>query len=396
MSLKNSASAAALLLFTGTSAFADITAADIWDSYQAVADAIGAELSGDLQTDRSQAVIEDGKIRLVLPQGAATVEISLPEQRFTNNTDGTVSVHLNEAESYLFVLTPKTGAAVSGEMLIRYKDAETTASGTPGDITFDFKVAESSAELRGIDFAQFKGSGISNLEVHAAGSGDTGTFRLVTGETIELSVQRSIGTLGYTTTLQDTLGSTQNTKASMSGMETKLEATLPRGGMSLLNLSQAMADGLKFGVQSTAGEGASTTEATLPESREVVSQSMTYGAIEASASADADGIAMAQKIDGIAFNMQLPAPMALPIALAMDTLETSMAAPVSQDSAPQDFSLQFRLGGLSLDDGIWSLIDPATVLPRDPATVAASFKGETTLLQNLLDFTALMAMKPGE
>ena len=361
-----------------------------------MADAIGAELTGDLQTDGNQTVIKNGQVRIVLPQESATAEVSLPEQRLTNNSDGTVTVHVNEADSYAFTFTPKTGAAVSGELLIRYHGAETTASGSPGDVIFDFKVAESTAEVQGLDFSSIENSGIASMEIHATGTGDSGAFRIITGDTIDLSVQRSIGSLSYTTKVQDALGGKQTTEASMADLETEFQATLPRGGMSILNLSQAMADGLKFNLQSVSAAGASATEATLPGGNGVMTQSMSYGATQASASAGTGGVSMDQQIDGIEVKIQMPGQLPLPIAVALETWQASMAAPVAQDTAPQEFSLQFRLGGLSLDDGIWGLFDPAAVLPRDPATVAASFKGETTLLQNLLDFAALMAMKPGE
>ncbi len=53
--------------------------------------------------------------------------------------------------------------------------------------------------------------------------------------------------------------------------------------------------------------------------------------------------------------------------------------PIASGDAPAPFALRFAVEELALGEAVWSLFDPAAVLPRDPATIVLAFSGRRVL-----------------
>lgn len=69
--------------------------------------------------------------------------------------------------------------------------------------------------------------------------------------------------------------------------------------------------------------------------------------------------------------------------------------PVGQGDGPQDVSVVARLEKLEFGDDLWSLFDPAKVLPRDPATLIVDLAGTARWLVDPFNPAAMAAFKGG-
>lgn len=86
---------------------------------------------------------------------------------------------------------------------------------------------------------------------------------------------------------------------------------------------------------------------------------------------------------GVELNMsasKLPIPS---IGLAYDELSFGLGIPLKKSDTPSDVRLLTAIRGLTVDEGLWSMIDPGKSLPRDPATFVIDLVGQVMMLTDL-------------
>ncbi len=106
------------------------------------------------------------------------------------------------------------------------------------------------------------------------------------------------------------------------------------------------------------------------------------GAIEVSI--DEGGLAYALSATGSRASVRgggLPVPE---LSYALESSAIDILVPILAGAGAQPFALSVALQGLVLDDAVWALFDPGTILPRDPASVTLDLAGTATLPQDLL------------
>jgi len=59
--------------------------------------------------------------------------------------------------------------------------------------------------------------------------------------------------------------------------------------------------------------------------------------------------------------------------------------PLTKSDEPNDFGFLMKLAGLEIGDMIWDRLDPAQVMPRDPATIIIDFSGQMNWLIDIID-----------
>ncbi|AZV79869.1 DUF2125 domain-containing protein [Parasedimentitalea marina] len=381
---------------TAAPALADITADDIWNSYQVIAETVGGELTATTTRDGNTVTFADAKLHLVFPGDEASLDVLYPTLSYTDNGDGTLSMDLEGAQTYSFVLSgpePETDR-FSADMIITYSDAELVASGDPDDITFSYAMDGFDFEFQNIDLSGLKDAEISENAVFTltgTGSAVNGTSRLSLGDLITLAGQSEISGMGYSMTVENMQGAVTTTTASYGEMVSQSTITLPTGGMSFMNLAAALHQGLSL--EGTGTYGSSKTQTSvMMNGEQVSSQTMTAGSSTSALSANAEAVQLTAKGSNIGIDALINIGMALSIEAKIDQVTGDFRMPVSASDEQQNFTMAFGFTGLDLGDGIWSMFDPAEVLPRDPANVSVNLTGQTTLTQDLLNFVEMMAL----
>ena len=101
-------------------------------------------------------------------------------------------------------------------------------------------------------------------------------------------------------------------------------------------------------------------------------------------SLDGAGIGYALSTAGSRVSLRggmLPVPE---LSYAIESSAIDVSFPLVADEAAQPFALAVALTRLALDDGLWSLLDPGAVLPRDPASLDLSVTGTAILPEDLI------------
>jgi hypothetical protein len=74
-----------------------------------------------------------------------------------------------------------------------------------------------------------------------------------------------------------------------------------------------------------------------------------------------------------------------PVNLNIARLGFDVTMPVIESEAMQEYGVNLELSEFTMSDQLWSMIDPAAQLPRDPATLRVDLDGTGRLFFNLLD-----------
>lgn len=95
---------------------------------------------------------------------------------------------------------------------------------------------------------------------------------------------------------------------------------------------------------------------------------------------------------------EIPLPV---VKAAFGELGTNVLMPLQKTEAPQPFVVTLSLKDLTIGEEVWSLFDPAAVLPRDPATLVIDLAGQARWLVDLMDPEAMQLVEqtggaPGE
>lgn len=376
---------------TASPALADITADDIWNSYQAIAQTIGADLTATTNRDGNKVEFSGAKLNIPFPVADITIDVLYPNLSFTDNTDGTVSLDLNTPQTYSLVVSKVNEGNFRFDIEFSYDDAELIASGTPDDIKFSYSV-------NGFSFqAQYlESDGVDELEdtdfsLSGTGKAVKGTSRISQGDLITLTDLSEIAAFSYVMETKDALGVVTKTTDTYGKTTNDLAVNLPTGGMSIMNLAAALQQGLSVAITSVTEDGTTQTTARL-DGEEIQFSNVVEGASTIGFSANADAIEMLVEISDLNLDMSANDDIPVDLKAEINRADTNIRIPVSASETPQDFTFGFNISGMKLDEKIWALFDPAEILPRDPVTVSANLTGQTTLFQDLLNITEMMEL----
>lgn len=380
--------ATALLL--GTAATAQISAADVWTNSNAPIRALGATITATPTTDGDTTTYADYAAAVVLPFGLGNVTLDLPTMALTENGDGTVS--LTFPDGYDLGVAGRIGesgpfsATVEGEI----GDVTMIASGTPGDITYESGDATLSMVLTEAMLDGAPVQGVS-LGITATSEGGSTVMRIVEGDLVTMSVDTSTARSDVAFTYTVDGQASGETTTVTTGAASRFEVVLPAAGADIMNLAAALRDGLSL--TGTNASLTSTTASVTKDSLGVVmsEQNTSQGATDAAFGFDTDGFVLTGTSRDFALELReqfLP----FPISAAIAEVSANFRIPVMASPEPQEVIYAFTLGGITVADGLWGMIDPGQIFDRSPMTLQLGLSGEVVLTTDLLDVNAIMAL----
>ncbi|SLN35238.1 DUF2125 domain-containing protein [Pseudooctadecabacter jejudonensis] len=365
-------------------ALADVTAADVWANQQALISAAGGTLSGDL-SDGSVAP----ELNFILPQGAGSMQLTADAISMTDNADGSVTISYPSPMNF----TISGGAAGEGSftatMVLTHDSYTATATGERGDIAYETRGETLRVEVTNLTV---DGNGPENFDM--TGFLEMAEFandsRITEGNLISYVAQSMTGESNADFTfIADNVSSTstQITRPT----QTNITASLPVGGSNVMNLSQAMRDGLNVAIESV-GQGTTQTSLTSLNGDTLNRQETSTGEQTFAMSLGEDGFKI--DVDASNFDFLMNDPLIFPgdLEFAMAGISANYDLPLNASDEEQDFRVATSLNGVTMADTIWNLFDPAGLLPRDPAEITFDLTGTGTSGIDLLDFAALGQM----
>ena len=126
---------------TASSAMADVTANDIWNSWQTMAQEMGQSITADGEARTSQGlVVSNVTVTMDMPEGAVAAPIG--DVTFVENGDGTVSIDVADQYPLRITGTGSDGESFDVSMVVRQPGLALTALGDAANPSYTYSAPE--------------------------------------------------------------------------------------------------------------------------------------------------------------------------------------------------------------------------------------------------------------
>ena len=375
-------------MFCGTTAFADVSARDVWEDMQVYMERTGyqleagsEEMTGDTLTLRDVSAVfalgdfeSDGDV-----DSEARIDFSPLILR--ENGDGSVGVFLPER----YTITIE-GIGDDGELAIttalRRTDLTITASGDPDETVYDTAAGELSMALEDL---KFNGQAIeedANFNLRVGLSGYEGRYTMSGDDVIRVRGSGQAEAVDVAIRMD------------VPGIDDKLDFIIENKGMSFTShlilpegfdpedMAQNLANGFASEGEYTMGDTGFALSVDTKGDR--LDTTGTFGNIAFAFAMDKNRLSYSDLATDMSLAVSIPDTPMPKITVTAAEYGSDLLIPLSKSGTPQDFALGLNLTGLSLEDDIWNLFDPAGVVPRDPATLTFDLSGKGNWLFDIL------------
>ena len=387
------APSALFVCLLGTTALADVSAQQVWDDWQqsfAMYGDQGVTIGGESMDGGTLTVSEIG---MFMDGPDNTVTATIPQLTFTENGDGTVAVGFPETMPVTVVTKPFFGDPETIEMALRQSGLSITASGSEGEISYDM-----AADSYGVTVDRISsGDQVMETDIAVNMNGLSGTYVSTTGNLRTVDYDLSAQEVVAAVDVADPEGTGRLVfDGRIDGLDTAFAISTPLD-MDIDNPDSMFVDG--FAASGGYTFGASTYDFSFNERGDSVQGTASAGGGELSVSMDLDGISYTSDSNNIQVAVS-GSDIPFPIEASVENYGINLLIPLSASDTPREFALGANITGLSVNDMIWSMIDPGQALPRDPATVDFDLSGTVTPFFDFLDpaqeSEMMMADMPGE
>lgn len=388
-------SAAAISVFLGaTTAFADVTAEDVWADWRNYMSDAGYELKSVESRSGDTLTINDLSMSMSIPEEDTTMVMSMSEMSFTDNGDGTVSISIPpDLPIGISVDGPGDDDADIG-LNYATRGLAINVSGDPSDLTYTYSAAKVGVTLeslvaggKAIDMNEF---GDVSFEI----ANIAGATQMSVGNLRKSEQKLTTGAVSYLVDVNDPEGGDGHLmlRGGADGMDLRGAFSLPQD-MDAADMARAVRNG--FAVDGTFSFENGSSEFNFQENDQTVQGSSSSDGGMLHVALGENGLVYAGDARNVQTNMaggDLP----FPIEIAMQEAGFNIVMPIMASNQLQDFELGLKLGDFTMSDMIWGIFDPAGQLPRDPATVAIDMAGKVKLFFDLVDAEQMAKLDSGE
>lgn len=390
------AGSTALVSLMAAPVFADVTPAEVWQSWQDAVTGTGLTITTAAVDDAGDTLTVSG-LALTAEEPTTKVTATLDEMVFTDNGDGSVTITASESFPFVITATDESGAASTINLTVAAAGMETTVSGDAAEMTYDYTAPEISATIDSIESAEPADvTGTVTLTSVAGQSiiATDGDKKVSSGSyTVENAAFTMAGSSKGTT--EPAADGTPPSGPSQFVMNATLAAltgtstTTTVGDYELANLAAALKAG--FATQGSFETGAISLETTVTDATgetKITSsgESSKLGVIMDAAHIAYSGGAKAASVSLTGPSIPLPE-----VTVSYAESEFALDMPIAKSDTPAPFSLLTKLVDLTISDDVWGLIDPTAQLSHDPATLIIDAKGTATPKSDFLDPAAAEA-----
>lgn len=377
--------AIAVTVLGAGAAQADVTAQEVWDNWKATLESSGAGVVTFDSEDMSGDTLTVSGLTLDIEDPEASVTAELGELAFVEQGDGTVRVELPQEVPVAVDTLTEDGTTVTLTLSVRQEGAEVEVSGSPEEMTYDIGAERYVIGLDPVENLDGADINAGSLEV----AGIEGTYTVATDEMREVDYEASAETVTISADVEQTDGSGLfKMLATVEDLGVTADITSPLE-IDEENAESVFVDGLSFDVRYESGATDYSFTATDEE-----------GTVEGSGGTESGSLEVAMDSEGFTYSGGAEAPivslsgskMPMPVDASMQDYSYNLNLPLSTSEEPRDFSLQLALNELSVNDEVWSTVDPAGQLPHDPATVNLDLSGTAKLYFDVLDPEQAQAM----
>ena len=374
-------SAAALVLScSAQGALADLTAQDVWSDWRSYLSAAGYQITASESMSGDTLTVSDLSMAMRMPEEQGTVSILLDRMEFTENGDGSVDVVMPPDMPITLDMTDGEDQ-VTAVIGVAQAGAAMVVSGAPKDMTYEY-----SADSIGISLAGLTVEGDTLppevLRMTMTLEGVASTTRMQLADMRSFEQRMDVASASYDVAFDDPESEDKGSFAgSLQDLGFEGSGTLPLE-MDSSDLPQMLKAGFGFDGTFTYAAGSGDMSGIAEGDQFALSSTSGGGAF--SVAMDATHLAYDLSQNQSEITMQT-AELPFPVTIAMQKAAFALDIPIAQTDEQQPFSFGLTIADFTMPEELWSIFDPAAILPRDPATIIVDLSGKVRLLADLLD-----------
>ena len=242
-------------------AFADLSAQDVWTDWKTYLSSAGYTVSGDEQTSGNVLTVSNIAMSMELPEDEGDISIGIGSVNFTENGDGTVSIDMPESIPVNMSVIGENASAVDFVVTYVNKDQVLKASGEANDLLYTY-----AASSIGFDMTSLTVDGEAIPASMAQGSMSltklAGTTRMTVGDTRNYAQEMTAESLNYDLNFKDPESDDNGTiVGAMQGIGITGTGVLPKD-MNPNDVVKMLADGFAADGTFTYASGTSSIKGT--------------------------------------------------------------------------------------------------------------------------------------
>jgi hypothetical protein len=365
--------AAIAVLLSQTAAHADLTAEQVWEDWQAQAASYGQPFTAANVGREGDTLVVSG-LRISMDadgDGADDVSGTLAEARFQERGDGTVEITMSPDFDMIFAQDLPDGPDVSYTISMDMGGLTMIASGDPDLRRYDYLAPSVKMSLTSlsVDGDQIDGT------FQATATGVNGNYVMGSGDPRQVASESNFDAVAFDVDFTDPDGNDGRivVTGSIADIASTSKTTLLKTA-DLADMAAMLAAGFAVDGSLTSGAASYVMQA----------QGIDGSTFNADVSATGGSLDFVMGADGLTYGgsntgvevlvsgSEIPFPQ---VRLTAAEMGGSLTMPIAASQVPQDAGFGLILRDLQVSEMIWSMIDPAGVLPHDPATLIIDAMG---------------------
>ncbi|MBD3665658.1 DUF2125 domain-containing protein [Sulfitobacter aestuariivivens] len=385
------------IVMMSQAALADLTPAQVWGDWRQYLETMGYQISAGETASGSDLTVSDITMSIDLPDNAGAMSMSMGSLSFVQNGDGSVEVVFPQDLPFAIEVAEQGDKQLSMSFVYGHSGHSLMVSGSPEEMTYDHTADSFSLTLTGLQ-VEDEDFGEENAKVRMQGTGLSSNTVMTVSDKRSYQQTGQLQNLSYDIAVKDPKQEgTFSIIGSVADLAFDGGGDIPMTITDASDMSAMMKAGFAVAGGFTYGAGNSQTNVTDPQNGNFAATTSTSGGtlgVEMSA----DKLAYQGQQNDLKMNVQV-AELPFPIDISMAQGAFNLAMPVSKSDDPQDFAFGITMADFVMSDMIWSIFDPASQLPRDPATIKLDLSGQAKLDIDIMDPDAAAQMAgsaPGE
>ncbi|WP_120499853.1 DUF2125 domain-containing protein [Roseovarius sp. EL26] len=383
-------SAVALSIFmTGSAAFADVTAEQVWADWKEYMAGFGYEVEATENQSGNQLVVSDLTMKVDIPDEEADVSITMGQLTFSENGDGTVSIAL-PTEFPIVGAMESQGENIGFNLNYINQDFVMTVSGDADQMTYDYSAALAKISLLDV---VVNGEPVEIGQVEVSVADTKGQSVMTIGELRETQQTMTSGTVDYVIDMKDPESDDQfKMLGSFGGMNFEGTSSIP-AEMDATDVAAMLAAGFAF--DGKFGYGGGTVDFAINGDGSTLEGNSAFGGGDFDIVMDEKALGYNVSLTDMDLSLK-SGDLPFPVEFSMQEYAAKLLMPVGKSDEEQDFGLGVTLADFTMSDMIWGMFDPSGQLPRDPATVSFDVTGKAKMAIDLMDPEAMEAVESGD
>ena len=361
--------AAGVMILAATGLKAELTAEDVWKGLADYSAGAGRMVTVATEVRAGTTLIKQG-VR-VRGDGGGGFDLTLPEIRLRETGDGRVEI--TAAGRLSLVMAGDDPRFRAAPVDIVQEGLTVIASGDPGDVSYDLAVTEVRFQPRPAPAAAGETAPALDLTLKDG----AGRARLSGAATRLLEGEGGFAAAAFR--FDRPAGAGEGAALRLTGTLNGIRITnrVQAAAAGALDLPAALAAGYRADTRIGFASGNVNADVTDAGGTGNVQTGLADGRIAITLSRDGIGYDLAT---GPAKALVQSAALPVPAEIGLDEIRMAWSGPAIPAPRPGPFAIRLRLGGLSLSEGLWTLIDPSAVLPREPMLLNLDLGGSLRLV----------------